>query len=206
MRWVSRSRYDGDQQSVQHGGAGALVFAYFRADVRRNADRQTGEFSLDAVAQLLLVRRVGVGVQQGDGDGLGVMPADRVQRRQDGGSLQRGFDAAIGADALHNAQTAVARDQRRLVMRLQAVDVAPGVAPDLEHVAEALGGDQHAARQLALQHRVGGDGGAVQQEPDVGQSEPEAAGGFGDACHQADGRVSGRGRSFQAVLRAGRFI
>jgi len=55
------------------------------------------------------------------------------------------------------------------------------VAADLQHVAEPLGREQHAAGQLALQHGVGGDRGAVQQQADVAEREAEPACGLVDA-------------------------
>ena len=63
----------------------------------------------------------------------------------------------------------------RAAPRIERVDLAAVVAADLQHVLEACGRDQHAFRQLALEHGVGGDGGAVQQVADVGQREAVAA-------------------------------
>ena len=131
------------------------------------------------------MRRVDRGVQQADGDGLGAHLPDRfdglVQRRRGQGA----FHAAIGAHPLGNAQAALPRDQRLGALLPQAVDVAPGVAADLQHVAEPVGRQQHAAGQLAFQDGVGGDGGAVQQQAHVRQGEAEPARRLVDAGHPA---------------------
>ena len=64
-------------------------------------------------------------------------------------------------------------EDRRLRLQHQIVHLVAHLPADLEHVAEALGGDQADARALALQHRVGRDGGAVGEAADgVGRQAP----------------------------------
>ena len=109
---------------------------------------------------------VAVGVQQADGDRLGLEPAtssasacgrfrlERRAARRRGPSARRG-DAALG------------RHERRRVRGAQAVEVAARLAAELDDVGEALGGDERGARALALEQRVRRDGHAVREQAHV---------------------------------------
>ena len=195
-----------DQQRVQHRGRGPLIFAYFGADLGGDGHRQAGVGRQQVVAQALLVHRIGVRVQQGDRNRL---RPERMHRRRSlahGGIGQFAFHAAIGAHAFGDAQPPLPRDQRRLLARTQAIDVGARVTADLQHVAEPVRGDQHAAGQRALQHRIGRDRRAVQQQGDIGQGEAEPASGFGQSVQQADRRVRRRGRHLDAAASPGALV
>ena len=58
--------------------------------------------------------------------------------------------------------------------RAQAVEVGARLAAELDDVLEALGGDEHRARALALEQRVGGDGRAVGERLDLLRREAPA--------------------------------
>ena len=90
-----------------------------------------GSARSDAVPQRALVGGIDVRVQKRNRHRLGRESADRRDGSFDRVRLERALDAAVGADALRQGKAPVARDQRRLPFRLQAVDVAPHVAPDL---------------------------------------------------------------------------
>ena len=87
-----------------------------------------------------------------------------------------------------------------------AVALGHGLPRDLEDVPEARGDDQAERADLALQQRVGGDGGAVGEAGDV----VRRAAGFGedrvDAAHQADGGIGGRAGDLGDPHRAGAAI
>ena len=85
-----------------------------------------------------------------------------------GGLVERGEDAAAGVHALGDLEAEVARDDRREAAG-HAVGLRAGAAAELEHVAEARGGDQAGAGEAALEHGVGGGGGAVHDQVDVGE-------------------------------------
>ena len=74
---------------------------------------------------------IDVRVQKRNRHRLGRESADRRDGSFDRVRLERALDAAVGPDALRHGKAPIARDQRRLPFRLQAVDVAPHVAPDL---------------------------------------------------------------------------
>ena len=151
-----------------------------------------------------LVRGIDVGVEQADRD----RRRHRARRASRTSAFerrlgQRRLDAAVGADALLDADAAVARDQRRRHLRVERIDLAPIVAADLQHILEARRRHQRALGELALQHGVGGDGGAVQQVADVGQGEAVARGRLLDAGHQPERGVLRRGRRLEAGDGAG---
>ena len=60
------------------------------------------------------------------------------------------------------------------------------MAADFQHILETGGGDKGTGRQLLFQHRVGGDGGAVDQHADLVKAEAEPFRRFGNAGQQAD--------------------
>ena len=118
-----------------------------------------------------LVSGIGVGVQEMDDERL----AARGEQRRDGGAggrlVERGQHPAAGVHPLGNLEPEVARDDRREAAG-HAVGLRTGAAAELEHVAEARGGDEPGPREPALEHGVGGGGGAVDDQVDPGESAP----------------------------------
>ena len=178
---VQIGAHDGDQQGVQHSGAGALVLADFRADLAGQRHGQAGPGRREPVAEALFVGGVGVGVQQADRDAFGPARVQPGEQGGNGGLVQGAFDRAVGADPFGHTEAAIAGDQDGGGIGVQPVEFAAGVAGDLQHVLEPRRGDEGAAGQGAFQHGVGGDGGAVQQQADLVQGEAEPFGGFADA-------------------------
>ena len=70
---------------------------------------------------------------------------------------------ALGAAALRHLVDPLVGHQGRGVVGVEAVEVGAGLAPQLQDVAEALGGDQAGAGALALQQGVGADGHPVRE-------------------------------------------
>jgi hypothetical protein len=97
--------------------------------------------------------------------------------------VERRDDRAGGADAFRRLQSESAGDQRSRVLDADVVQVVFALAPDLQHVAEAFGGDQPRAGAAPFDQRVGeqrcgvhdaadargGQGGLVQHAPHRGQ-------------------------------------
>ena len=129
---------------------------------------------------------IGIGVQQRNRDSLGSKMLDAIQQCRQLRFIQGYFSATICAQTLLHPKPAVARDQSWERFLRQPVDIAPDMAVDFKHILKACCGQQNAAGELSFQHRIGGDGGAVQQKPDIGQSEAEAFCGFLDAGQKAD--------------------
>ena len=122
-----------------------------------------GSASAISARQPLLVRGVGIGVEQADRDRVDSRrPASAgISSSRTFASSSGSLDRAVGAEPLGDLEAVLAAHRRRGLGVEQVVDVAPVVALHEQQVAEAARGDEGDARALALQHRVGGDGRAV---------------------------------------------
>ena len=188
------------QRRVDLGRRGALVLAKRADDVVRQADVDVGQPRRERVADRLLVAGVRVGVQQHDGDRLGVELRDLLGER--GGVLERA-QHAVGARALGRGDAHRRRDERRRPRRAQPVEVGARLAAELDDVGEAVGRDEHRARAAALEQRVRRDRHAVREQLDVGRPGVRAAQRLGDRRHDALGLV-GRASSATSPSRAAR--
>ena len=108
---------------------------------------------------------------------------------------------ARGVDPLRHLETALARHDG-LEAAEHAPRVGPGAAAELQRVAEAPGGDEGAAHPLALQHRVGADGGAVDHRLEAVRRRAEG----GEARHEPVRLVCGRRRHLGDAHAAGGLI
>ena len=142
------------------------------------------------------------GIDERNRDGLDAEFRDGPRRALDLARIERALDAAIGANALGDAEPPISRHQRRLALWAQAIDIAPGVPADFQDVLESLGGDEGAGRQPPLQDRVGGDRGAVQQQADIRRRETDLPRRRHYAVDQSDRGIGGRRRHLQTVQRA----
>ena len=146
---------------VDHRGRGALVLLHLGQDVEADRGGQVGRQSPDDLLEQPLVRRVGVGVEQADGDRLDALVEQAAHRALGVSGLQRLADVSSGVDPLVHRDPQMARHQDRRLLPGHVVEPRHPKRADLEHVAEALGRDQAGARALALEDRVRGHGGAV---------------------------------------------
>ena len=89
--------------------------------------------------------------------------------------VERDDDPALRVNALGHVEAQLARDQR-LEAAGETPVVRPGAPAKFQGITEPAGGDQPAPRALALQDRIGGDGGAVHDGLD----------GFGGSTARAD--------------------
>ena len=150
----------------------------------------------------LLVGRIGVGMEKQDGDRLNALP-DRVgDDAADLVLIERDQHGALGVDALADLVAQIPRDQRLVPLEEQVVGFRAVDAADLVDVAEALGGQQGAARAGALQERVDGDRGSVEEE--LGRLEMRA--GLGDAVLDAVDQPQRRRQRLAEPQLAGRLV
>ncbi len=95
--------------------------------------------------------------------------------------IQRGQRFAVRAQSRIHFEAKLWRDQRRLFLGLQVVQLLARLAADAEHVGQAPVGDVRRAHALAFEHRVGGHGRAVNQQQvgsvyvEVGQALQDGA-------------------------------
>ena len=122
-----------------------------RRDLVRGDGRDLRPELADAREHRLLVRRVGVGVEEADRDRLDALGAEVVE---DLGQAARGRAARRSAPVVRQAARhlapQVARHERRRLYVVEVEVVGPVAARDLERVAEALGRDQRRLDALAL--------------------------------------------------------
>ncbi len=116
----------------------------------------------------LLMRRIGVGVEQADRDALdrmGLQPGDQPVDL----GLGEWFEyRARRIHPLGDAEAQLRRHQRRrLGPHIEAIEVLPAIARDLQHVLEAGSGDQRHFRQALLDQRVGHPRRAMDEAADI---------------------------------------
>ena len=107
-----------------------------------------------------------VGVQQRHGHGFGARTREISHELFGGARLERALDT-LGPDALGRAEAQLVGRERRRGRAAQLVQARARLAGELEHVGEALGGDQCSAGGAALEQRVGCDCHAVREQLDV---------------------------------------
>ena len=135
---------------------------------------------------------VDVGVEQADGDRLDLLaPQDRC-RRADGVVLERPQHLAGRAEPLGDGHRAVAGNERLRLLELRVVQRRPHLARDLEQVAEALGRDEAAARDLALDDRVRRHGRRVDDEAHLRRRDAAVRERPVDRLHEPLGGIGGR--------------
>ena len=161
------ARNQGHGGGVQRHGAHALELPDLTANLLGSRDMDARQSLAQPILYQHLIRRIDVGVEETDGDGLSAAVTDRVEQplhRLVVGLFQ---DLAIGRRALGGAEAALARDYRQRLVLQQVVHVGPEVAADLQHVAKSLGGQERRLGQLVLDHRVRDQGRTVNQERDA---------------------------------------
>ncbi|MCZ7659792.1 MAG: hypothetical protein M5U07_18885 [Xanthobacteraceae bacterium] len=111
--------------------------------------------------------------------------------------LIESFEHLAGrADPLRHLMPHASRRQkgRRLGIERELVHLVTHLPPDLQHVAESLGGDDADLGALALQHGVGRDRGAVHEARDlVGRQAPLRLHALERFEHR-EARIAARGR------------
>jgi hypothetical protein len=121
--------------------------------------------------------------------------AGRVAHRR---LVERHQHLAVGIHALRHFQAILALDQR-MEGAAQAVGLRPRATAELQHVAEAAGGDQPDPGDLALEQRVGRGCGAMHHGLQLGGVDA----GRGQRGHEAQRLIVDRGRHLGEFDRAG---
>ena len=148
------------------------------------------------------MRVVEVGVQEADRDRLHALRGERVGRRRHRFLIERQQHGAGRIDAFRNLMAALARDQRDRRADGVVIQMRADLAADLQHVAEAPGGDQAGRHAAALDHHVGGDGGAVADEIERGGRDGAVAQDRAEAVGDRLRRVGRGGWQLEVVQRA----
>jgi hypothetical protein len=85
------------------------------------------------------------------------------------GLVERGLDAALGAEPLSHTETQLTGNERLRRRQAQIVAIVLQPFAHLDHVAMTLGGQQPDLGTLALDQRIGGDRRAVDDALGLGQ-------------------------------------
>jgi len=116
--------------------------------------------------------------EQADGDRLDLLGQQRVDGAFGVGRIEGAVDLAGMVDPFIDHAAQVALDQRLGLGPAEVVELGHAQGADLQHVAEALGGDQPDPRALVLEDRVGSDRRAVADFLDGAAVEPGLAEDF----------------------------
>ena len=128
-------------------GSGARARSGRRRDCERGRDG-------------LLMRRIGEGEQQRDGDGFGICGLNPAAKFVERCFARREENGAVGCRCARRRRSSSVGDGRG-AMVVPVVEIGTGLAGDGECVFESGGGDESDARAFAFEQRIGGDGGAV---------------------------------------------
>ena len=158
------ARHDRLHVGVGAGGGEALVLAHLRRHLGRERDPEVRQRVLQDVADPSLVRRVDVGVQEADRGALDTLGGEPGGRGCDRRLVERQDRIARGVEPLGDGETPLPGHQRHRLLHVDVVLLETALRAHLDGIAETLGGDQRGARALALDHRVGGERGAVDDQ------------------------------------------
>ena len=154
----------GLQIGVQHGRRAAFEFADFRQDLARRRDMLIGPDRPHGLGCAALILRIGEGVDEDDRDGHRPFFDELAGGRSRLFGIDGGSQRAVRQNPLRDLEPHRALDHRG-----EFAPQPPGMravaAPHLEHVAKTRGGDQADPRALALEERIGADGGPVDDCP-----------------------------------------
>ena len=157
---------------VHRRGGPALVLAHVREDVGGAGDVQAGELAADEGFRGLLVRGVGVGVEEADRERLDAGRVDQVPHRlAHAVRVQRLDHRAVGRDPLAHLPAAAARDERIGPPEPEVEQVVALLEAHVEDVAEPRGHEHPGRRPAPLDDRVGDEGGSVGDRVDLGHRD-----------------------------------
>ncbi len=194
--------HHGRHDRVGHGGREPLVLENFGHDLRRDRDRNVRHDLFQDVAHALLVGAVHVGVHEAHGDRRHAAFLQDARHAVGVVLVQPDQDLALCADAFAHGQAVAARDVGLGHVLVGVPKVFLVGAPDLDHVAKALGADHRRARQVAGDQRVGRHGRPVREHGHVRQVDPRLVDAVHDRAHRV---VRGRGGLLDPD-RAGRLV
>lgn len=164
-------RLDG---GIHGGGHATLEFARLRQ--KRVADSDVivrPEFGRD-LRGAAFMKRIGIGMQEMNDEGFttrrqqpayGMPHAVFVERNA---HLARRFHAFVDLKAQETRNDGLERAGH-------AIGLRPGTPAEFDDIAEPGGGDHAGPRQTALQHGIGGGGGAMNDQVDVGWTATSGA-------------------------------
>ena len=139
---------------VDHRRRGALVLPVLSGDSVRHRNLAFEPGGAELLLRRQLVRRVGVGIQEGDGDAGYALRLEGRDSLAHILFLDGNVYFAIGADALAHRQAQAPRHQRRRRLPEKVVHLVAVTTADFQNIAEPLGREKADNGALALQKGV----------------------------------------------------
>ncbi len=175
----------------------ALVFAHLGNDLRRERDSELGEFRAQQLARRLFVGRVGIAMQEANGDRLDAVGNQRLGGAADFGGIERLDHPPVIGDALADLDDVAPVGQRGREAEEEVVNVVALFDAHFEDVAEARGREQADLGAPAFDDGVGDQRGAVQKFSDIGELDAFGGDQFVETLERAH---RGIGRRRQALV------
>jgi hypothetical protein len=148
--------------AVERRRTAAFEFTHLAQYIAAQGHEPVGPDLARDFGAALLVRRVGVGVNEMDHQCLGAAFAQAMHFLPHRRFVERRQDSTGRIDALGHLRPQIARDEC-LEAPGHAVRIGACAASEFEYVAKPGRGNQPAARSLAFEHGIGRDRGAVDQ-------------------------------------------
>ena len=200
--------HPGLHRGVDQRGHRALVLAVLAQHLAGDAHDGVGVLLAEDGEHPLLVRVVGVGVQEADADRADAGGAEEPGRRPRLRLVERAdLGAGVVQPAAHGAHQVGRDDPWRLHPEVAvAVPVGHRLAGDLQHRLVALGGDEADPVQLALEQLVGGHRRPVADRGDRRPVHRHQVQDLPQSGEEALGRVGGRRRRLRRPHLAGLLV
>src|SRR5207253_1711008 len=135
----------------------------------------------DHVAGDALVLAIDIGVKETNRDRLDAFGGEHAAGFGDAGAIERHVHLARAQQPLVDLAREVARHQRPVTVKEQAISLRPVAAADDVHVARAAGDNEAGLGAFSLDQRVDGDGRAVDQLVDGRSGKSALADAVDDA-------------------------
>ena len=145
----------GPDIGVGHRRAGTQIFADFRRNVGGKRNRQVLEALGNRRSDRALVSRIGVGVQEADGQAFHALLHKVGHLGKRCADIERDLYGAVRAHPFLRFTTPGALHQRLRHLDEKIVELIFALARDLQHIAEARRGEQPGFRAFALDQRIG---------------------------------------------------
>jgi hypothetical protein len=139
----------------------ALVFAEFGEHLVRGADEELGKSLPEHLHHRRLMLGPDVAVKKTDRYSLDRFALELGEHAFQRAKVRRNGRVGGEKDALVHFLAQMPRHQGRRLVQADVVVVRLPLAPDLQYVAEAAGGDERRFGGAARDHRIGGDRGTM---------------------------------------------
>ena len=190
------------QCRAYRGGDEAAMFAEHRLRLRRQQDVDVGTDLAEDLAHPLLVRAVGIGIDETDADRFQAFCGDGACDLSRLILVERPVDLTAGIHPLGDREPEASPDDRTGLGLIRIVEMLAMLTTDLDRVAETFGRDETRIGIAALDQRVGARRGAVHQIGYVRDRDPRLP----DRLQHADRPVGARRQHLRRLLLPGVFL